>query len=142
MGLSGLAFAGANRGAQTDSTAADGVLTAEEISNLDLQGVATVVVSGCNTGIGVVRVREGMFGLRRAFEVAGARTLVVGLWSLRDDDSRAWMEEFYDARLVLSLGTAEAVHAASLAMLGRQRSRGGTGHPYSWAGFVATGDWQ
>ncbi|MEN6527289.1 MAG: CHAT domain-containing protein, partial [Candidatus Polarisedimenticolia bacterium] len=83
--FSGLAFAGANAHARAASGDDDGVLTAEEIATLDLGGVDWAVLSACDTGLGDVRIGEGVLGLRRAFQVAGARTVVMSLWPVQDE---------------------------------------------------------
>jgi len=80
--LSGLVLAGANHRASAGSGEDDGILTAEEIASLDLSGVEWAVLSACETGVGNVRAGEGVFGLRRAFQVAGAGTLIMSLWSV------------------------------------------------------------
>ena len=139
--LAGFALAGANaRGAA--GSAEDGVLTAEEVAALNLRGVEWAVLSGCDTGVGEIRAGEGVFGLRRAFQVAGARTVIMSLWRVDDDSTRRWMTSVYEQRFVRRLGTAEAVRQASLDQL-RRRRRAGTGtHPFYWAGFIAAGDWR
>lgn len=80
---SGLVFAGAN--ALDDHVGGDGVLTALEASGLDLWGTELVVLSACETGVGQVRNGEGVYGLRRALAVAGARTQLVSLWRVGDE---------------------------------------------------------
>jgi CHAT domain-containing protein len=99
------------------------------------------VLSACDTGLGDVRAGEGVLGLRRAFQVAGARTLIMSLWSVEDDAARAWMTSLYTARLRDGRPTAEAVRIATLAALARSR-RAGNAHPFFWAAFVAAGDWR
>jgi CHAT domain-containing protein len=139
---SGLALAGANRAAAADgSTTEDGILTAAEVASLDLSGVRWVVLSACESGVGLVQSGEGMLGLRRAFEVAGAGTLVTSLWPVEDTATRMWMERLYDARLS-GASTAEAVQSAGTAMIDLQRAAGRTTHPFAWGGFVAAGDWR
>jgi CHAT domain-containing protein len=118
------------------------VLTAEEIAALDLSSVEWAVLSACETGAGEVRASEGVFGLRRAFALAGARTLIFSLWEVEDAAAREWMRLLYEKRFREDLETAEAVRAASLTALGRRRQRGESAHPSSWAAFVATGDWR
>ena len=73
--LSGLILAGANHRDVASPDDEDGVLTAEEVAALNLSGVEWAVLSGCDTGVGEVKAGEGVFGLRRAFQVAGARTV-------------------------------------------------------------------
>lgn len=120
----------------------DGILTAEEIAALDLSGVEWAVLSACDTGVGEVKAGEGVLGLRRAFEVAGARTLVMSLWPVEDQVTRAWMRQLYRARLVLGLTTIDAVHQANLYTLRQRRATAQSTHPFYWAGFVAAGDWR
>jgi CHAT domain-containing protein/tetratricopeptide (TPR) repeat protein len=140
--LSGLALAGANRRAQARADEDDGILTAEEVAMLDLQGVEWAVLSACDTGVGEVRAGEGVFGLRRAFQVAGARTVIMSLWSVDDRATRDWMRALYEGRFQRNLSTADAVHQASLTVLRDRRARGLSTHPFYWAAFVAAGDWR
>jgi CHAT domain-containing protein/Tfp pilus assembly protein PilF len=140
--LSGLAFAGANLRASAGANVEDGILTAEEIAGLDLSGVEWAVLSACDTGLGEVRAGEGVFGLRRAFQVAGAGTLIMSLWSVDDEATRRWVHALYAGRLLKGLGTAEAVQAADLEMLRGRIQRHESTHPFYWAGFVASGNWQ
>jgi CHAT domain-containing protein len=91
--------------------------------------------------VGAVQAGEGVFGLRRAFQIAGARTVVMSLWSVDDHAARTWMHALYDGRLQRNLDTADAVHAASLATLADRRARGQSTLPFFWAAFVAVGDW-
>jgi CHAT domain-containing protein/tetratricopeptide (TPR) repeat protein len=140
--LSGLALAGANRRAQARADEDDGILTAEEVSMLDLQGVEWAVLSACDTGVGEIKAGEGVFGLRRAFQVAGARTVIMSLWSVDDQATRAWMRALYEGRFQRQLSTADAVHQASLTALRDRRARGQSTHPFFWAAFVAAGDWR
>jgi len=138
--LSGLVLAGANQRAVAASDQDDGVLTAEEVAALDLSGVEWAVLSGCDTGRGELRAGEGIFGLRRAFQVAGAKTVIMSLWSVEDRATRQWMVALYTGRLIKGLSTAEAVHEASLGLLRHRRAAGLSTHPFYWAGFVASGD--
>jgi CHAT domain-containing protein len=134
-------LAGANQRAHAGPDEEDGVLTAEEIATLDLSGVEWAVLSACDTGVGEVRAGEGVLGLRRAFQLAGARTLIMSLWSVEDESAREWMRALYEGRLTDGLSTADAVRHASLAVLNARRQRGETTHPFYWAAFVAAGDW-
>ena len=114
------------------------MLTGEEISSLDLSEVELAVLSACDTGIGQIQSGEGVLGLRRAFEVAGAGALVVSLWKVEDESTREWMSLFYEGRLK-GLPAAEALRDASRRMLAVRRAKGRSTHPFFWAGFVATG---
>ena len=139
--LSGLVLAGANHAREAEPGEEDGILTAEEIAALDLRGVDLVALSACNTGLGAVEVGEGVFGLRRAFELAGARTVLMSLWSVPDKEARAWVSAFYRARIE-GASVAESARLASTTALQAVRSAGGPEHPYLWASFVAAGDWK
>jgi CHAT domain-containing protein len=109
---------------------------------LNLEGVEWAVLSACDTGLGEVRVGEGVFGLRRAFQVAGVRTVIMSLWPVEDQSALDWMRALYRGRLQKHLGTAEAMRDASLTVLRARRASGRTTHPFYWGGFVAAGDWR
>ncbi|MEJ8849552.1 CHAT domain-containing protein [Variovorax rhizosphaerae] len=130
---SGLVFANVNTGGtETD----DGVLTALEASSVDLLGTRLVVLSACETGVGTVKNGEGVFGMRRAFVVAGAETLLMTLWPIADDATQQLMSDYYDS-LKQGSGRADALRKAQLRMLSKKE----TGHPFFWAGFISSGDW-
>lgn len=137
----GLALAGANQ-ARRGRPADDGILTAEEIVGLNLQGTEWAVLSACDTGLGEIRAGEGVFGLRRAFQIAGARTVIMSLWSVDDQATRQWMNALYKGRLEAGLSTVDAVRNASLALLRDRRAKGLSTNPFYWAAFVAAGDWR
>ena len=107
-----------------------------------MSSVGWAVLSACDTGVGEVRVGEGVFGLRRAFHIAGAQTLIMSLWPVDDDATRAWMRELYTNRFVKGMSTIDSVHEASLALLTDRREQGLSTHPVFWAGFIASGDWR
>jgi CHAT domain-containing protein len=138
---SGLVLAGANRHGPDPITGEDGVLTAEEVSAQDLSGVEWAVLSACDTGQGAESRDEGVVGLRRAFHVAGVRTLITSLWPVDDATAESWMHDLYVARLTEHLDTAEAVRSAQLQAIHRLRGEGRSTHPAHWASFVATGSW-
>ena len=101
------------------------------------------MLSACDTGVGEIRAGEGVFGLRRAFQVAGARTVIMSLWSVDDQATRAWMRALYEGRFAAQAWPrADAVHQASLTVLRDRRARGLSAHPFYWAAFVAAGDWR
>ncbi len=142
VGLSGLALAGANHRRLAQAGEEDGILAADEVAALNLSGVEWVVLSACDTGLGEIRAGEGVFGLRRAFRVAGARTVIMSLWAVEDQSARAWMKALYHERLRQQADTAQAVHRASLKVLQDRREAGHSTHPVFWAGFIAAGDWR
>jgi CHAT domain-containing protein/tetratricopeptide (TPR) repeat protein len=135
---SGLALAGANTGSRTlgRQTGDEGILTALEASTLNLWGTRLVTLSACDTGVGEVRNGEGVYGLRRAFLLAGAETLVMSLWPVRDSVTREMMIAYYTG-LRQGLGRGDALRQAQLAMLARPARR----HPFYWASFIQAGAW-
>jgi CHAT domain-containing protein len=130
---SGLALAGANLGRTSNS---GGLFTALEASTVNLWGTKLVTLSACDTGLGEVRNGEGVYGLRRAFFLAGAETLVMSLWPVSDSVTREMMTAYYTG-LTQGLGRGEALRQAQLAM----RSRPDRRHPFHWAGFIQAGEW-
>ena len=98
--LSGLAFAGAN--CEPVPGEDDGIMTAQEIAFLRLDGVETAVLSACQTGLGEFAGGEGLIGIQRAFQVAGVRTTVASLWKVDDQATRKLMELFYTCLLYTS----------------------------------------
>jgi CHAT domain-containing protein len=112
------------------------------VAGLELDGVEWAVLSACDTGIGEMKAGEGVFGLRRAFQIAGASTVIMSLWAVEDYSARQWMRALYDARVRQKLDTIHAVRRASLNVLRDRRHRGMTTHPFYWAGFVAAGGWR
>jgi CHAT domain-containing protein len=164
--LSGLVLAGANRTAAPGQD--DGILTSLEIATLDLGGVDLSVLSACETGLGETAGGEGLLGVQRAFQVAGARSAVATLWQVDDAATRQLMSRFY-ANLWRSekpLSKLEALREAQLWMLREGVAQGvarGFGPvkvndpnkkdqakpeakqraaPFFWAGFVLSGDWR
>ena len=109
---------------------------------LDLAGVEWAVLSGCDTGVGRLLAGEGVLGLRRAFLVAGVRTVIMSLWPVEDAATRDWMVALYRHRLAEHLGTAESVRAAARDLIAARRARGLDTHPFRWAAFIAAGDWR
>ena len=130
---SGLALAGAN--VRKDGVN-DGILTALEASGLNLWGTKLVVLSACDTGLGEIRNGEGVYGLRRAFVLAGAETLVMSLWSVSDYVTRELMTDYYK-NLKLGLGRGAALRAVQIEMLKRPERQ----HPFYWASFIQSGNW-
>ena len=129
---SGLALAGFNL---RRSGADDGALTALEAMNLDLQGTQLVVLSACNTGMGDVTGGFGVYGLRRAFAIAGAESVMMSLWNVDDQATRALMTSFY-GKLSGGEGRSEALRRAQLELLAQPRTK----KPFYWAAFQMAGD--
>jgi CHAT domain-containing protein len=133
---SGLALAGANtflEHGKLPTEAEDGILTAEDVSGLDLLATELVVLSACETGLGEVRTGECVFGLRRAFVLAGAKTLVMSLWKVPDAQTQELMEGFYH-RILSGQPRAEALREAQLAIKKKYT------HPFYWSAFICQGD--
>ena len=138
----------------------DSYLTAEEVMGLDLSQTELVVLSACQTGTGKVRNGKGVFSLQRAFHVGGSRTVVATLWSIPDQPTQVLMERFYTNMWQKKMGKFDALKEAQQWMLREGRSHPGVRRgldleevplpgkkdgrlpPYSWAGFVLSGDWR
>lgn len=130
---SGLILAGANHAWKTGRALGnreDGILTAYEISQLNLSNTELVVLSACETGLGQIEGNEGVYGLQRAFKIAGAKTLVMSLWQVPDYQTQELMTEFYKKFLNEKLPARQALRAAQDEMRRRHYE------PYYWAGFV------
>ena len=103
MHRSGLALAGAQatldawKRGEVPPMDNDGIVTAEEVGGLKLEGTWLVVLSACDTGVGEVRSGEGILGLRRGFIQAGAQNLLMTLWSVADEETAKIMVDFYEA---------------------------------------------
>ena len=101
LSRSGLLFAGANNilsGKEIPGNIDDGVLTAEEISRIDLRGLDLLVLSACQTGLGEIS-GEGVFGLQRGFKKAGAQSILMSLWNVDDKATQLFMSKFYELLL-------------------------------------------
>jgi len=140
---SAIALAGANRvgngGSADGHGMEDGILTAFEASGLNLLGTDLVSLSVCEAGVGDIVRGEGVFGLRRAFQHAGARSILMSLWNVPDRETSLLIERFYEEWLG---GTSRraALRTASLAVLQQVRDQRGCGHPLFWGGFILVGD--
>lgn len=138
---SGLFFAGANHHGQGADRAGveDGILTAYEVSALDLQGTELVVLSACETGLGRILSGEGVYGLRRAFQVAGAETVISTLWSVSDQMTAEMSSKLYDRR---GVSLPETIRRIQLEKIHELRRQGKVDHPISWGALVAYGNWR
>ena len=131
---SGLLFAGANfalRGHSRElpQNVQDGILTSKEISLLDLRGADLVILSACETGKGEI-TGEGVFGLQRAFKMAGAQTILMSLWPVDDEATQMMTTEFYRHWINLHESKREAFLHAQMAVRARYEQ------PKSWAAFI------
>jgi tetratricopeptide (TPR) repeat protein len=131
---SGLALAGFN---VRQSGSEDGVLTALEVAGLDLRGTRLVVLSACDTGLGGILNGEGVYGLRRAFVIAGAESQMVSLWRVNDEASAELMGKYYQL-LKEGRDRSEALRQVQLEMI---RSSDYS-NPYFWSAFIFSGDWR
>ncbi|MFC1489385.1 tetratricopeptide repeat protein [Thermodesulfobacteriota bacterium] len=134
---SGLAFAQADNASKA-KTSIDGLLTALEVSGMDLHGTELVTLSACETGVGEVKAGEGVFGLRRAFALSGARNLMMSLWPVNDSITAGQMISFYR---FYGKGTspAEALRKAQLETIATLRKRFGVAPTSLWAPFILQG---
>lgn len=133
---SGLALANANSHGNNNANGDDGILTALEASGLNLWGTKLVVLSACDTGLGEVKNGEGVYGLRRAFVLAGSDSLLMSLWSVSDYSTRRLMTDYYK-NLKQGQGRGEALRKVQLHLLADNPKL----HPFYWANFIQIGEW-
>ncbi len=134
---SGLLLAGFKlKSAQPEARADNGILTALEVTGLDLLGTKLVVLSACNTGVGQLSTGEGVYGLRRAFVIAGAESQLFSLWRIDDGFTPKLMEAYYQ-KLLAGKGRSEALRQTQLELLQSKDHN----HPYYWASFIPSGNW-
>jgi CHAT domain-containing protein len=131
---SGLIMAGGNHAWTTGKSVKpdleDGILTAYEISRLNLAGTELAVLSACETGLGDIQGNEGVYGLQRAFKIAGVRYVIMSLWQVPDAQSNVFMNSFYQRWLDQGMSIPEAFRQTQVAMRERNWSH------HQWAGFV------
>ncbi len=136
----GLIMAGANRAWRGDSIPEnweDGILTAHEISQINLTNTELVVLSACETGLGDDGGSEGVFGLQRAFKMAGVQTIIMSLWNVDDEATAIMMKNFYNYWLA-GMNKHDAFRKAQNDIRTRKDPSGDEDYsnPYYWAAFV------
>ncbi len=136
---SGLILAGAPDPAAEEKRADlsgtdNGILTAYEAMNLNLEGTSLIVLSACETGLGEVRAGEGVYGLQRAFQAAGARTLLMSLWKVDDAATQLLMTSFY-SNWTKTGNKLKALKAAQASLMANPKYK----EPYYWGAFVMLG---
>ncbi|MCY2960107.1 MAG: CHAT domain-containing protein [Planctomycetota bacterium] len=131
--LCGVAFAGANRGADAHGRV-PGILTAEELLSADLASCELAVLSACETNVGVARAGFGLRSLQAALHAAGARTAITSLWRVDDEATRELFEDFYVRVWVEGLDKAQALWEAKMSL--RRNGRPAR----DWAGWILSGD--
>ena len=131
---SGLILAGGNHAWRTGKPLRpdmeDGILTAYEISQMNLDSTELVVLSACETGLGDIEGNEGVYGLQRAFKIAGVKNIIMSLWSVPDEQTQEMMVAFYEYWLNEGMELADAFRAAQREMREKYEDH------YFWAGFV------
>ena len=128
---SGLIMAGANlawNGETIPEGIDDGILTAYEVSGLDLYNTELVVLSACETGLGDIKGSEGVYGLQRSFKMAGVDNLIMSLWQVPDKETSEFMQLFYQNLL--------AKQSIGVAFRNAQKGMKEKYDPYYWAAFV------
>ena len=130
---SGLILAGGNHAWKTGRPLyegqEDGILTAFEISQMNLSNTELVVLSACETGLGDLVGNEGVYGLQRAFKIAGARYLIMSLWQVPDFHTQVFMSAFYKHWLEGGISIPEAFRATQSELKAKY------GDAFKWAGF-------
>ena len=132
---SGLLFTGANRAFQGEETQGEnGLLTAAEVSLLDLRGTELVILSACETGKGEFKNSEGVYGLRKGFADAGAQNVIMSLWKVDDKVTQEFMTRFYEIWLNDKTTIREAFNRTQLEIKAKYPQ------PYYWGAFILVGE--
>jgi CHAT domain-containing protein len=137
--LSGLALSGANEGlkGKYGPSGEDGILYSLEILGLNLKGTELVSLSACKTGLGAVDYSEGVYGLVRAFRIAGARSVLMTLWSVNDSEAKDFMVEFYKKWLRERISPEKALRQTKRDYIKHKKEK--LRKPEVWAPYVLVG---
>ncbi len=138
LDLCGLALADANLPKPADGAGDDGLLTGLKVTGLNLDSVSCAVLSACQTGFGHVREAQGLVGLRYAFTLAGAASVLGSAWSVPDLETRELLQ-IWTPRVVAGEPAGKALQAAKLAEIEAVRARYQHTHPLFWGAFTASG---
>lgn len=134
----GLAMTSANGSLISNRTDGDdGVLTGLEVTGLDLRGTELVVLSACQTALGEAHRGEGVSGLRQAFQLAGAKSVVATLWSIPDAESVDVTQKMFQ-ELASGKRDSKALQLAQQSIIEKRRKDNGAAHPLFWAAFCVT----
>ncbi len=131
---SGLLFAGSEltlKGEKLEHE--DGILLAEEVLGLRLEGTELVIMSACETGLGQIQFGEGVYGLQRSFRQAGAESVMMSLWRVSDEATRLLMTTFYEELFATQVSERKALRIA------QKEVREQFPEPYYWGSFVLVG---
>jgi CHAT domain-containing protein len=130
---SGILLSGANYAIKTKT--GNGIVTGLELAGLNLKGTELVVLSACLTGVGEIEEAEGVAGINKAFMLAGAKQIVMSLWSVSDKATTELMRLFYENIAKKKMSYSDALREAKIFMIEKKSY----GHPFYWSAFVGSG---
>jgi CHAT domain-containing protein len=131
---SGLLFSGINQSIIEKSDEITGVVTSDEISRLDLSETELVVLSACETGLGVAKNAESPKSIGAAFQLAGAQNIIMSLWKVDDRVTQEFMTRFYEIWLNEKTSIREAFNRTQLEIKAKYHQ------PYYWGAFILVGE--